>query len=189
MYNEIYEQTKAAAVALLAAARLKRGDIFLVGCSTSEVQGAKIGSLPRSDEGEAVRIAEAVYGGLAEALAGLGVYLAAQCCEHLNRAVILDEEAALLYRHEIVNAVPKPKAGGAFAARVYHSLACPAAVECVKAKAGMDIGGVLIGMNLAAVAVPVRLDIKYIGSAPLICARTRPKFIGGDRAEYDERLK
>jgi uncharacterized protein (TIGR01440 family) len=114
--------------------------------------------------------------------------LAAQCCEHLNRAIILEEAAAEKYRLPIVNAVPQPKAGGSFATAAYRAFEHPVAVESVQAHAGMDIGDTLIGMHLRPVAVPVRLDVKKIGEANLVCARTRPKYIGGERAHYDPEL-
>ena len=116
-----------------------------------------------------------------------GIFLAAQCCEHLNRAVIVEKEA-LLPGTEIVNVVPHPHAGGSFATTMYHRAEKPVAVEEIKADAGIDIGNTLIGMQLKKVAVPVRLSIKKIGEAPIVCARTRPKFIGGSRAVYDDVL-
>jgi len=131
--------------------------------------------------------AAAIYEGVQSVLVPRGIYLAAQCCEHLNRAVIV-EKAALLPGTEIVNVVPHPKAGGSFATTVYQNAVCPVAVETMQADAGMDIGGTLIGMQLKKVAVPVRLSLNKIGEATLICARTRPKFIGGSRAMYDEAL-
>ena len=89
---------------------------------------------------------------------------------------------------DIVNVVPQPKAGGSFATAAYAAFSDPVAVEHIRADAGMDIGDTLIGMHLKEVAVPVRLSVKTVGEAPLVCARTRPKFIGGCRAVYDEHL-
>ena len=180
-YEEITEQAGAAASELIEAAKLKKGDILVVGCSSSEVVGLRIG------KGSDINAAEAVYEGIMSVLEPEGIFLAAQCCEHLNRAVIV-EKAALLPGTEIVNVVPQPHAGGSFAVTVYKNARCPVAVEEIKADAGMDIGGTLIGMHLKKVAVPVRLSVKKIGEAPLICARTRPKFIGGSRAVYDDAL-
>lgn len=180
-YEDIKEQARTAAAELVEAAKLKEGDIFVIGCSSSEVVGMRIG------KGSDINAAEAVYEGVMSVLAPKGIFLAAQCCEHLNRAVIV-EKAALLPGTEIVNVVPQPHAGGSFAVTVYKNAKCPVAVEEIKADAGMDIGGTLIGMQLKKVAVPVRLSIKQIGEAPLICARTRPKFIGGSRAVYDDAL-
>lgn len=180
-YEDIKEQARAAAAELVETAKLKEGDIFVIGCSSSEVVGLRIG------KGSDINAAEAVYEGVMSVLEPKGIFLAAQCCEHLNRAVIVEKEA-LLPGTEIVNVVPQPHAGGSFAVTVYKNAKCPVAVEEIKADAGMDIGGTLIGMQLKKVAVPVRLSIKQIGEAPLICARTRPKFIGGSRAVYDDAL-
>ena len=180
-YEDIKEQARAAAAELVETAKLKKGDIFVIGCSSSEVVGLRIG------KGSDINAAEAVYEGVMSVLEPKGIFLAAQCCEHLNRAVIVEKDA-LLPGTEIVNVVPQPHAGGSFAVTVYKNAKCPVAVEEIKADAGMDIGGTLIGMQLKKVAVPVRLSIKQIGEAPLICARTRPKFIGGSRAVYDEAL-
>ena len=180
-YEDIKEQARTAAIELVEAAKLKEGDIFVIGCSSSEVVGVRIG------KGSDINAAEAVYEGVMSVLEPKGIFLAAQCCEHLNRAVIVEREA-LLPGTEIVNVVPQPHAGGSFAVTVYKNAKCPVAVEEIKADAGMDIGGTLIGMQLKKVAVPVRLSIKQIGEAPLICARTRPKFIGGSRAVYDDAL-
>lgn len=180
-YEDIKEQARTAAAELVETAKLKEGDIFVIGCSSSEVVGLRIG------KGSDINAAEAVYEGAMSVLEPKGIFLAAQCCEHLNRAVIV-EKAALLPGTEIVNVVPQPHAGGSFAMTVYKKAKCPVAVEEIKADAGMDIGGTLIGMQLKKVAVPVRLSIKQIGEAPLICARTRPKFIGGSRAVYDDAL-
>ncbi len=106
----------------------------------------------------------------------------------MNRSIIIEKEAALKNRLEIVNVIPRPKAGGSFATAAYENFENPAAVEEVKAQAGIDIGGTLIGMHLAKVAVPVRLSVSQIGEANIVCARTRPKFVGGGRACYDEKL-
>ena len=180
-YAEIKKQVSDALCELLKTARIERGDIFIVGCSTSEIMGAHIG------KGSSPEAAKAVYDGLYPALSERGVYLAAQCCEHLNRAVIVERDA-LCPGTEICNVVPQLHAGGAFAMTVYANAQHPVAVEEIRAAAGMDIGDTLIGMHLRHVAVPVRVSLKRIGEANLVCARTRPKFIGGARAQYDETL-
>jgi len=180
-YDIIREQAARAAGELVEAAKLCKGDIFVVGCSSSEVMGMHIGKA--SD----INAAGAIYEGIMSVLEPKGIYLAAQCCEHLNRAVIAEKEA-LLPGTEIVNVVPHPKAGGSFATTVYQNAKCPVAVEEIKADAGMDIGDTFIGMQLKKVAVPVRISVKQIGEAHLTCARTRPKFIGGSRAMYDDAL-
>ena len=164
---------------LVERAGLRAGDIFVVGCSTSEVTGHTIGkaSIPPA--------ATALLDGIYPVLRERGIYIAAQCCEHLNRAIIMEAACAEKYGIEVVSVRPQPKAGGAFATAVYDTLEHPVATEGVKAHAGIDIGGTLIGMQLRAVAVPVRLSISRIGEANILCARTRPKYIGGPRAHYE----
>lgn len=180
MREQIAQQCRTAVEELYEVAGLKAGDILVVGCSTSEVLGSKIGT--NSAPETAVTIFDSLYGFLKEK----GVYLAAQCCEHLNRAIIVEQAA--VPGVDIVNVVPQPKAGGSFATAAYHGMEHPVAVEEIKADAGLDIGATLIGMHLKKVAVPVRLTIKQIGQAPLTAARVRPKFIGGVRAFYDETM-
>lgn len=182
MFEEITAQARQAVSELLEVARLEPGDLFVVGCSSSEVGGGKIGS------NSSPEIAQAVFQGLYPPLKERGIYLAAQCCEHLNRAIILEKEAARQYGLPLVNAVPQPKAGGGFATAAWAAFRCPAAVEQIQAAAGIDIGGTLIGMHLRPVAVPVRLSLRHIGQANILCARTRPKFVGGVRAHYNEEL-
>lgn len=162
-------------------AGLTKGQILVVGCSSSEICGDRIGSNSN------LEAAEAVFEGIYTALNEKGVFLAAQCCEHLNRAIVTEREAAKGL--ETVNVVPQPKAGGSFAATAYRRFKDPVVLENIRADAGLDIGDTLIGMHLKPVAVPVRLSQKNIGEAHITAARTRPKFIGGCRAVYDENLK
>lgn len=171
-----------AATELIEAAGMKEGQILVVGCSTSEVAGEKIGSFSSPE------LAAAIFEGIYMAAWQARVHVAAQCCEHLNRAIILEGPVAQQYCYETVNVVPQPKAGGSFATAAYEKFLQPVAVEHIKAHAGMDIGDTLIGMHLKDVAVPVRISYKKIGEAHLVCARTRPKFIGGSRAVYNEAL-
>lgn len=178
--STIYEEARRAAEELCEAAKLKAGQIVVVGCSSSEVDGRRIGT--DSDP----TVAQAVFDGIYEVLSARGIYLAAQCCEHLNRAIVT--ERAAVPGREIVNVVPQPKAGGSFATAAYHGFTDPVVVEEIQADAGLDIGGTLIGMHLKRVAVPVRLTMDHIGRAILLAARTRPRFIGGCRAVYDEAL-
>ncbi len=180
-YKEIQEQASEAVRELLDVANLKKGDIFIVGCSSSEIKGEHIG------QGSDINVAAAVYEGIRSVLDDKGIFLAAQCCEHLNRAVVL-ERAALPSGKEIVNVVPQLHAGGSFATTLYERAKDPVAVESIRADAGMDIGDTLIGMHLKPVAVPVRIAVKQIGDAHVVCARTRPKYIGGERAVYDPEL-
>lgn len=174
------EQLKQATEELCKIAGLKKGDILVVGCSTSEVCGAKIGT--DSDPSVAAVLVDTIL----SVLRPRGIFLAAQCCEHLNRAIVTEREA--LPFAEPVNVLPQPKAGGSFATAAYAAFSSPIVIEEIRADAGLDIGGTLIGMHLKKVAVPVRLSKSCIGHALLLAARTRPKFIGGVRAVYDESL-
>ena len=170
-----------AAKELVEKARLSAGNIVVIGCSTSSTLGNDIGSHSVPEVGKAI------FEGLQSVFKPLGIYIAAQCCEHLNRAIIVEHKA--VPNVEIVNVVPQPKAGGSFATACYSAFEQPVAIEHIKADAGLDIGGTLIGMHLKEVAVPVHMQQTHIGKAILIAARTRPKFIGGERAHYDESLK
>lgn len=180
MYSEITDEALTAVRELCSVAGLKRGQLFVVGCSSSEVVGSRIG------KGSSIEAARAVYAGIAPYLEENGILLAAQCCEHLNRALIVERSTAEKFGYEIVNAVPQIHAGGSFAVTAYENMRDPVAVEYIRADAGIDIGGTLIGMHLRPVAVPVRLSIGKIGEASIICARCRPKYIGGSRAAYLE---
>lgn len=177
--NLIREQAKSAACELLSVSGLQKGDILVVGCSSSEIVGETIG------HGSSIEAAEAVFEAIYPILKEQGIFLAAQCCEHLNRALIIERECAKTYGLEEVCVVPQPKAGGSFATTAWANFESPVAVEEIRAQAGFDIGGTLIGMHLCRVAVPVRLEQERIGNAILLAARTRPKFIGGSRAKYE----
>lgn len=175
----IKQQAKSAVSELLSLAGLHKGDILVVGCSSSEIVGETIG------HGSSIEAAEAVFEAIYPILKEQGIYLAAQCCEHLNRALIIERECAKNYGLEEVCVVPQPKAGGSFATTAWKNFDAPVAVEEIRAQAGLDIGGTLIGMHLCRVAVPVRLEQNRIGDAILLAARTRPKYIGGSRAKYE----
>ena len=163
---------------LLDSTSLKKGDIIVIGCSSSEILGSKIG------KGSSFEAAKIVFDAIYPELCERGIYLAAQCCEHLNRALVIEAECAEKYGYEPVAVVPQPKAGGSFATLTYENMTSPVVVEHIKAQAGIDIGLTLIGMHLRDVAVPLRLSISNIGEAKIVCAYTRPKFIGGSRAVY-----
>ena len=175
----IKQQAQSAVTELLSKAELHEGDILVVGCSSSEIVGETIG------HGSSIEAAEAVFEAIYPILKEQGIYLAAQCCEHLNRALIIERACAKAYGLEEVCVVPQPKAGGSFATTAWANFDAPVAVEEIHAQAGLDIGGTLIGMHLARVAVPVRLEQNRIGDAILLAARTRPKYIGGIRARYE----
>lgn len=174
----IKEQCQVAVKELIEVAKLSKGNILVVGCSTSEVVGSKIGT--NSDPDTAKEIFDGIY----NVLKKKGIYLAVQCCEHLNRAIVVEKDAFPFA--EEVNVIPQKKAGGSLATVAYSEFKSPIVVEEIKADAGLDIGNTLIGMHLKKVAVPVRLSVNKIGNAPIVCARVRPKFIGGVRAIYDQ---
>ncbi len=180
MYEELSRQAEMIAEELCEKAGLKKGQILVVGCSTSEVCGSRIGSNSN------LEAAKAVFEGIYKVTGSRGIFLAAQCCEHLNRAIIIERAACPF--SEPVNVIPQPKAGGSFATTAYNSLNDPVAVEEIQADAGLDIGDTLIGMHLKKVAVPLRLENHTLGEAHINAARVRPKFIGGIRAIYDERM-
>ena len=180
MDRSIYEQTKAAISELCEAAKLKAGNTVVVGCSTSEVVGCKIGSNSNPD------VAGEIFKALYDYTQSKGLFLAVQCCEHLNRAIVTERNAVPFA--DPVNVVPHPKAGGSLATKAYSNLNDPVVVEEIKADAGLDIGFTLIGMHLKKVAVPLRLENNVIGEATVLAARTRLKFIGGSRAFYDENM-
>ena len=177
---QIRQEAYEAASQLLAAAHPKKGSILVVGCSTSEVAGERIGSFSSPELGQAL------FDGVYQAAKEAEVFLAAQCCEHLNRSIVIEREAAKANGYQIVSAIPQPHAGGSWATNCWQRFNDPVLVEEVRAAAGMDIGGTLIGMHLRRVAVPVRLSMDHIGQAILLCARTRPPFIGGSRAVYSQ---
>ena len=179
LLDRLTAESRQAIRELLEISDAKEGQILVIGCSSSEVIGGKIGkaSIPA--------VANAILDGILPVLKERGIYLAAQCCEHLNRALVIDAACAERYALEEVCVRPMPKAGGSFAAAYYDRLSAPVAVESIRAHMGLDIGGTLIGMHLRAVAVPVRLSISRIGEANILCARTRPKYVGGPRAIYE----
>lgn len=177
MNNNIYEQSYAAISELYDIAKLKEGSIVVIGCSTSEVVGSTIGT------NSSFETAGEIFKGIYDFAKSKGIYLAIQCCEHLNRAIIT-ERAAVPFA-DIVNVIPQPKAGGSLATQAYADFEEPVALEEIKADAGLDIGFTLIGMHLKKVAVPVRLNNNKIGAATVLAARTRPKYIGGARAIYN----
>ena len=179
----IRAQSRRAAEELLEAARLTPGNILVVGCSSSEVAGGAIGKMSSPEA------AQAVLSGIYPLLREREIFLAAQCCEHLNRALIVEAACAERCGYDPVSVRPQPKAGGSFATAAWEAFEHPVAVEHIRAHAGLDIGGTLIGMHLRDVAVPVRLSLDHIGAAILLCARTRPKFIGGSRACYEGEVR
>ena len=178
MADSVILNVKTAVEELIDVANACKGQIMVVGCSSSEIIGKKIGSDSNPE------VANSVFDTIYKIITEKGVELAAQCCEHLNRALIVESKTAERLGLEIVNVVPQPKAGGSFATAAYNRFNDPVAVEYIKADMGLDIGLTMIGMHLKHVAVPVRLSVKKIGEATIVAARTRPKYIGGPRAFY-----
>ena len=176
----VYEQIRQAVRELIEweSGGLRPVRVLAVGCSTSEIAGGVIGHASAPELGE--EVAHAVL----DECAAHGVTPAFQCCEHLNRALVLERDALERLRLNEVCAVPWPKAGGSCASAAYRMMREPVLAEEIQADAGIDIGDTLIGMHLRAVAVPVRLSLRQIGQARLVCARTRPRLIGGERAHY-----
>lgn len=172
-------QTSSAITVLLEQAQLRKGEIVVIGCSTSEIMGGRIGKF------SSLEAAQSVLPALLEATRSQGVFLAIQCCEHLNRALVVERECQEKYNLEIVNVRPLKTAGGSMAQMAVELYRDPVVVETIRAHAGMDIGNTIIGMHLRPVVVPLRSEITKIGCAPVVMARTRAKFIGGPRAQYD----
>ena len=181
--EELQAQLQAVLEELYEAASLEQGDLLVMGCSSSEVAGGQIGTYSSEEIGACLFQSAQAF------CREKGIYLACQCCEHLNRSLIVEKACMKEHRLTRVNVVPQLKAGGAFATAAYHSMQEPVAVEQLQAQAGIDIGDTLIGMHLAAVAVPVRTRQKMVGEAHVVCARTRAKYVGGSRAAYEEDLR
>jgi uncharacterized protein (TIGR01440 family) len=164
---------------LVEAGSVQAGQIVIIGTSTSEVVGQHIGTAG-ADE-----IAEQLFKGIEEVRKDAGFFTAFQCCEHLNRALVVERELLNQFPLEEVSVIPVPKAGGSMGAYAYRHMKQPCVVETIQGHAGIDIGNTLIGMHLRRVAVPFRSTIKTIGNANVTAAYTRPKLIGGIRAVYD----
>lgn len=182
MLNIIKNESTSVFTELIDKAQLGANDILVIGCSTSEIVGDTIGTHSSMD------VAKALYDGMYDMLTSKGIFIAAQCCEHLNRALVIERKLANKLGLDIVNAVPQSKAGGSSATTAYSLMSDPVLVEHIRADSGIDIGGTLIGMHLKETAVPLKLTTDKIFKANIICARTRPKFIGGARAIYNTEL-
>lgn len=176
--EKIADEVKGAAQELLEVAKLEKGDIFVVGCSTSEVKGEYIG------KGSSEEIGDVIVKSLKEILDPKGIYLAVQGCEHINRSLVVEKELAKRDKLEIVSVIPQLHAGGACSVAAYNRAKDAVMVEHIVAQAGLDIGDTSIGMHIKFVQVPVRLEVKKIGLAHLSALRSRPKLIGGARAKY-----
>ena len=182
MYQKIKEDLEIALNELYEVSKVENGDILVVGCSSSEVIGKKIGT------GGSEETAKVIFETLKEFCDKHNLYLAAQCCEHLNRCLVVEKECAKKYNLTRVNAIPHVHAGGAFATCTYKGMKEPYLVEEICANIGIDIGNTLIGMHIKKVCVPVRTSVKMIGEAPVTFARNRCKYVGGERAIYNSEL-
>ena len=158
---------------------LNKDDLLVIGCSTSEVAGEKIGTAGSE------AIAEEIFKALQTLREKTCVQLAFQCCEHLNRALVVEKETMQAFNLEQVTVIPTRDAGGAMAAYAFKHFTDAVVVETIQADAAMDIGDTLIGMHLKRVAVPVRFKQSTLGKARINYAKTRPKLIGGARAIYE----
>lgn len=157
---------------------IKKNQILIVGCSTSEVAGKKIGTAG------SLEIAQMIFDQLQKFSLKTGISIAYQCCEHLNRAIVVEREVMEKHQLEEVTVIPVPNAGGSMATYAYQHLKDAIVVEKIRADFGIDIGDTLIGMHLKPVVVPVRTSLKTVGNAHITLAKTRPKLIGGERAVY-----
>jgi len=182
MNERITNDLKTALDALYAVAKVEEGGILVVGCSTSEVLGKKIGTAGSEE------VATLIYDTIARFCAERGLYLAAQCCEHLNRSLVVEKKIMKLQSFTRVNAVPQRHAGGSFATAAYAQMDDPVLVDRVVADFGIDIGNTLIGMHIRPVVVPVRVGVQKIGEAQLVLARSRAPYVGGERAMYNPDL-
>lgn len=178
MYQTIRCQGAAVIQEFLEKVPSPQGSLLAVGCSTSEILGETIGTHSTYEA------AEALFAGIYPLLQENSICLAAQCCEHLNRALVIERDVAVQLGYEAVCVIPQPKAGGSFATACYRNFHDPIVVESVRANLGIDIGGTLIGMHLKEVAVPLHLAHHTIGKAEVLCTYSRPKLIGGERAIY-----
>lgn len=183
--NQIYNDASQVINEVIEKANLKEGQLFVIGCSSSETMGEHMGTSSSKDA------AEAIYKAVVSELLSRGIRVAVQCCEHLNRALVVERDTAELYGFEEVNVIPQPHAGGAFAVEAYANFKNPVVVESIEAKAdaGIDIGGVMVGMHIHPVVVPLRLENRNIGKAIVVAARRRPKYVGGVRAVYNDALE
>lgn len=177
--NQIEKEVVSVISEFLEVHPVAKGSLFVIGCSSSEVSGGTIGK----DSSE--EIGKVIFNCAYKILKKHGIYLACQCCEHLNRALVIEEECRQKFGYEEVSVVPWLKGGGSFATAAYNGFSHPVVVEAVQAVAGIDIGNTLIGMHLKKVAVPFRLSKNSIGNANIVCAYSRPKLIGGERARYN----
>lgn len=178
MYEQIKKESAAALEELCDISNFRKGSLIVIGGSSSEISGETLG------KDSSYEIGTAVIESLFEVAQKRDIHLAFQCCEHLNRALVMDRDEAELRGCQEVSVIPWLHAGGSFSTNAYYHFKNPTVVESIRADGGLDIGLTLIGMHLKKVAVPVRLKNNRIGEAVVVAARTRPPLIGGERAHY-----
>ncbi|MCZ0717512.1 TIGR01440 family protein [Aerococcus kribbianus] len=178
MFETLQADLQAIVEDVLSQAKLSAGDIFVLGCSTSEIQGDHIG------KNSSPEIGEMIISTLLDSLGKKDIYLAVQGCEHINRALVVEAELAKTHQLEIVNVRPQYHAGGACSVAAFEQMVNPVEVEHIVGQAGIDIGDTAIGMHIKHVQVPVRPQNKSLGQAHVTALRSRPKYIGGSRANY-----
>ena len=182
--EEILTEVETAIRELIDIVKPEPGSIFLLGGSTSEIQGKEIGSATD------LKLGKKIIKRVIKIMDESELYLAVQGCEHINRSLVIEKKCQLLYHFPEVNVIPQRHAGGAFSTEAFELFKNPVTVESMEADLGIDIGDALIGMHLKNIAVPVRLSIKEIGEAHLTAAMTRLKLVGGVRAKYrDSKIK
>lgn len=179
LLEEIRLTLRQAVDALAEAGHIQPGGLIVLGCSTSEVAGARIG------KGSVPELGKVIARAMLEACQAHGLEAAFQCCEHLNRAVVMEQRVLKELRLTQVRAIPQPKAGGSVPAAAWKLLDQPALAMAVQADAAIDIGDTLVGMHIRPVAVPLRLDVNHVGHANLVMAYSRLPYIGGSRAVYE----
>ncbi|PCS00383.1 hypothetical protein RT41_GL001270 [Lactococcus fujiensis JCM 16395] len=163
---------------MLEQAQIKAGQIFVLGLSSSEVNGGRIGKASSAE------IGEVIVGTIYKTLKAKGIYLAVQGCEHLNRALLVEEELAEKKDYDVVSVIPQLHAGGSGQVAAYKLFDRPVEIEHVTAFAGLDIGDTAIGMHVKHVQIPIRPVLKELGGAHVTALKSRPKLIGGERAKY-----
>lgn len=178
--KEIKDQTKQVVEEVLDLSNLQKGQIFILGLSSSEVIGGHIG------KNSSIEVGEVIVETVLDILTPKGIYLAVQGCEHLNRALVVERELAIQKDLEIVNVLPTLHAGGSGQLAAFKYMKDPVEVEFITAQAGVDIGDTAIGMHIRHVQVPVRPSLREIGQAHITALASRPKLIGGARAAYQE---
>ncbi len=176
----IRQETLTVLEEVLELSQIQKGQLFVLGLSSSEVLGGSIG------KHSSLEVGQVIVKTILDTLTEKGIYLAVQGCEHLNRALVVEREFALAKDLEMVNVLPSLHAGGSGQLAAFEYMTDPIEVEFVTAYAGLDIGDTSIGMHVKHVQVPLRPTLRQIGQAHVTALASRPKLIGGARALYQE---